>query len=206
VTLSVHPSPTTMKDEYPERHSDAPKGERPTESTAPAAVAPSGPGGPPTDRKPRRAAVEPPPEPRPCGVLVVEADPDLQWRLARSLTVEGNRGVGTSSGDGALALIEQWRVDVVLIAEDLPGMDGLEVIRRILDVRPAVAIVLMTAEVGAEIQVEARLAGAQACVRKPVELDALRTIFAGIPLRASILPPVAAFLPATDDGDVSAAE
>ncbi|NIS36012.1 MAG: hypothetical protein GWN07_34880, partial [Actinobacteria bacterium] len=26
---------------------------------------------------------------RPCGVLVVESDPDLQWRLARTLTVEG---------------------------------------------------------------------------------------------------------------------
>ena len=31
---------------------------------------------------------------RPCGVLVVESDPDLQWRLARTLTVEGNRVVG----------------------------------------------------------------------------------------------------------------
>src|SRR5687768_17049798 len=73
---------------------------------------------------------------RPSGVLVIEDDPDLQWRLARMLTVQGNRVVGTSSGDGALALISQWPVDLVLVDEDLPGMSGLEVARRIRTSHP----------------------------------------------------------------------
>ncbi len=33
------------------------------------------------------------------GVLLVEDDPDMQWRLARMLTVHGARVVGASSGE-----------------------------------------------------------------------------------------------------------
>ena len=70
------------------------------------------------------------------GILVVESDPDVQWRIARTLTVEGNRVVGSSSGEGALALLEQWPVELVLVDENLPGIDGIELIRRLSDAWP----------------------------------------------------------------------
>ena len=50
-------------------------------------------------------------------VLVAEDGPDLQWRLARTLTIDGCRVVGTSSAEGAVALLEQCSVDVALISE-----------------------------------------------------------------------------------------
>lgn len=50
-------------------------------------------------------------------VLVAEDGPDLQWRLARTLTIEGCRVVGTSSPEGAVALLEQWSVDIAIISE-----------------------------------------------------------------------------------------
>jgi DNA-binding response OmpR family regulator len=74
--------------------------------------------------------------PRESAVLVVEDDPDLQWRLARMLTINGNRVVGTSSADGALALIAEWSVDLVLIDEGLPGMTGLDLAKAIRKQRP----------------------------------------------------------------------
>ncbi|MEM9192396.1 MAG: response regulator [Myxococcota bacterium] len=107
------------------------------------------------------------------GVLVVEADPDLQWRLARMLTVQGNRVVGTGSGDGALALVEQWPVDLVLVGEDLPGMNGLEVARRMSRDYPQIPVVLMTANEDQAVQREAFLAGVLGCLRKPFQFDAL---------------------------------
>ena len=79
---------------------------------------------------------------RACAVVVVESDPDHQWRLARTLTTLGNRVVGTSSGDGALALVAEWSVDLAIVAEDLPGMDGLELIRRLRDQAPQLTVVL----------------------------------------------------------------
>src|ERR1700712_198354 len=69
--------------------------------------------------------------PRERSVLVVEADPEIQVQMARALRREGHRVVGTSSGDGALALVSQWDVDLILISEDLPGRAGIEVTRLI---------------------------------------------------------------------------
>lgn len=110
---------------------------------------------------------------RQCGVLVVEDDPDLQWRLARMLTVQGSRVVGTSSGDGALALISQWPVDLVLVDEDLPGMSGLEVARRIREEHGNIPVVLMTGDDSEATQTAARIAGAVACLVKPFRVEAL---------------------------------
>jgi DNA-binding response OmpR family regulator len=113
---------------------------------------------------------------RPVGhVLIVESDPDLQWKLARTLTVRGQRVVGTSSAEGALALLQEWHVDLALVAEDLPGMDGLSLAKKVRDMRPEIPVVLL-AEDGPEVQIAARLAGAVACLVKPFRLEALKDV------------------------------
>jgi DNA-binding response OmpR family regulator len=119
--------------------------------------------------------------PRPAGVLVVESDPDLQWTLARTLTIQGNRVVGTSSGEGALALIAQWPVSLVLVAEDLPGMDGLEVAKRLRESHPHIPVVLMTGEESADLHVAARLVGAVGTLTKPFRLEALGELLKKLP-------------------------
>ncbi len=135
------------------------------------------------------------------GILVVESDPDQQWRLARRLTVDGNRVVGTSSADGALALVSRWPVDLVLVAEDLPGMEGLELVRRLHETCEGVQVVLMTHDDGPDVRVAAALAGATGCLRKPVRSAALAEIMAralGSDIRPSLPPPALR--------DISAAE
>ena len=138
-------------------------------------------------------------EQRPCGVLVVESDPDLQWRLARTLTVEGNRVVGTSSGDGALALVSEWPVDLVLVSEELPGMEGIEVIRHLHERCPTLVSVLLADEDSPDLRAAARLAGATTCIRKPKDVHQLVAVIGGLPLPADVRPPVAQTAkPATD--------
>jgi two-component system response regulator GlrR len=122
-------------------------------------------------------------------VLVVEADPDLQWALARMLTVDGNRVVGTSSGDGALALLAEWKMDLVLVDEDLPGRSGLQLARDIRASYPGVPVILMTATPTDDMQSAARLAGAVAALRKPFKIEALTEVLES--LRGSIAPPPA---------------
>lgn len=56
-------------------------------------------------------------------VLIVEPDPDQQSRLARMFTVQGFRVIGTSSVDGALALLGNFPVDLLLVAEECPAPD-----------------------------------------------------------------------------------
>jgi CheY-like chemotaxis protein len=106
-------------------------------------------------------------------VLVIEADPEVQVQMARTLRRSGLRVVGTSSGDGALALIAEWEVDLILVSEDLPGRTGIEVARLIHEVRPKAKVVLMAVTSEAEVWEAARAAGAVGCVSKPLELHRL---------------------------------
>jgi DNA-binding response OmpR family regulator len=107
------------------------------------------------------------------GVLVVEDDPDTQWRLARMLTVHGARVVGTSSGEAALALIEQWPADLVLVDQGLPGISGLEVARRIRQQHPGIPVVLMSTEENTDLRVAAKIAGAASMLIKPFRVEVL---------------------------------
>jgi CheY-like chemotaxis protein len=102
-----------------------------------------------------------------AGILLVEADPDVQWKLARMLTALGNRVVGASTGDGALALIAEWPVDLVLIDQNLPGMSGIEVAERIRQAHEDIPLVLMTATESPDLRMRARLAGAIGLLVKP---------------------------------------
>lgn len=101
-------------------------------------------------------------------ILIVEDDPDLQWRLARSLTVRGHRVVGSSSGEGALALARSWHVDIALVAYRLSGLDGPEVIRALREHAPSVHGILMAREVDSELYARAASCGAMAAMVKPV--------------------------------------
>jgi DNA-binding response OmpR family regulator len=110
-------------------------------------------------------------------VLLVEDDPDMQWRLARMLTVHGARVVGASSGEAALAVIAEWPADIVLVDESLPGISGLEVARTIREKHPAIPVVLMSAGESQELRLAAKVAGAMATLIKPFRMDALAALF-----------------------------
>lgn len=116
---------------------------------------------------------ERPAAPRLGNILIVEADPDEQWQLARRLTEAGARVVGTSSGEGALALLSEWTVDAVLIADELPGMDGFEVCRRMVEGQPNVQVLIMADHPAESVLASARLAGALGCIPRPVDLPSL---------------------------------
>lgn len=128
-----------------------------------------------------RWAVATVPPTRTRGVLVVEDDPDLQWQLARMLTVRGNRVVGTSSGEAALELLRQWPVDLVLVDDGLPGMSGMELARTIRDAHPETAVVLMSSQDTPQARIAAKVAGAVAVVSKPFQIDALVELLRSFP-------------------------
>jgi CheY-like chemotaxis protein len=111
--------------------------------------------------------------PRERSVLVVEADPEVQVQMARALRREGHRVVGTSSGDGALALVSQWDVDLILISEDLPGRAGIEVTRLITAVQPQAPVIVMSLNAEPSLRAAARAAGAVDCLTKPLQVEQL---------------------------------
>lgn len=114
-------------------------------------------------------------------VLLVESDPDLQWSLARMLTVNGNKVVGTSSGEGALAVIEQWKAELALVSSNLPGLTGVEVARRLRAKNPDLLVILM--DDGAQ-EPEASVASPAIAARlaKPFRFEVLRALLDSLQL------------------------
>jgi NarL family two-component system response regulator LiaR len=96
-----------------------------------------------------------------------------------------------STAEQALALVATTKPDVVLMDLMLPGMSGIEAVRRITADHPAVKVLVLTSYAGDDTVIEAVRAGAAGYLLKdvnPAELaGALRTVHAGgAPLHPSV--------------------
>ncbi len=98
-----------------------------------------------------------------------------------------------ASGEQALALVPRLAPDIVLLDLVLPGLSGLEVVRRLRAAHPAVKVIVLTSYAGEESVLPAVRAGVAGYLLKdvgPAELaDAVRAVHAG---GASLDPGVAA--------------
>ncbi|MEA5453559.1 response regulator [Sinomonas sp. JGH33] len=105
-------------------------------------------------------------------VLVVEDETQIARALQINLRVHGYEAVTASSGEAALAAAAEAPADIVVLDLGLPGMDGVEVIRRLRE-WSSVPIIVLSARHGAEDKVEALDAGADDYVTKPFGLEEL---------------------------------
>jgi DNA-binding NtrC family response regulator len=100
-------------------------------------------------------------------VLVVDDEPNMCRSLAILVSDEGRREVDTArSGEEALAKLGDT-TDVILCDLSMPGMDGIEVLRRVRAERPDVQVIMMTAYSTVQSAVEAMRLGAHEYLIKP---------------------------------------
>lgn len=100
--------------------------------------------------------------------------------------VEGIDVIGEApNGMKALELVEPLNPDVILMDLSMPGMDGIDVIRNIIAIRPDQRIIVLTAHLEDERFIQAIQAGAQGCLGKniyPEELiQSIQNVHAGRP-------------------------
>src|SRR5262245_2577387 len=103
-------------------------------------------------------------------ILYIEDDPAQRSSLAASLRERGFEVVEAGSGNEGLELLSNDQ-SVVLCDLNMPGMDGLEVLRRVQRRRPEVPFILLTAHPSIPIAVQAIVEGAQRFLIKPVSMD-----------------------------------
>jgi DNA-binding NtrC family response regulator len=108
--------------------------------------------------------------PEAARILVVDDEPLIRETLAEFLTLEGFTVVSCGSGEEALALTRGQRFDIALCDVQLPGIDGLELIDRLLKTTPQMFVLLITAYATVESAVEAFQRGAQDYLMKPILL------------------------------------
>ena len=103
-------------------------------------------------------------------ILYIEDDPAQRSSLAASLRERGFGVVEAASGNEGLSLLSD-DTGVVLCDLNMPGMDGLEVLRRVQRRNPDVPFILLTAHPSIPLAVSAIVEGAQRFLIKPVSLD-----------------------------------
>jgi two-component system response regulator MprA len=100
-------------------------------------------------------------------VLIVDDDPPVLRMLVRTLAAEGYETIAAPDGGGALAALERSVPDLVVLDVAMPGMDGLQVCRRLRAKGVGVPVLLLTARDTVEDRVAGLDAGADDYLVKP---------------------------------------
>src|SRR5262252_8511802 len=103
-------------------------------------------------------------------ILLIEDDPGIVMTLRRVLADEGHRVSVEKRGDLGSAVAEKDSFDLIITDLKLPGLGGLDLVRRLHAARPHLPIILMTAHGTTETAIEATKSGAYDYVLKPFEI------------------------------------
>lgn len=101
-------------------------------------------------------------------ILIVEDEDTLRDSLCRVFEREGYETAAVSSAEAALELFDEGSFDLVITDIILPGISGIELLRRIREASPDQQAVVMTAYASLETAVETLRAGAYDYIVKPI--------------------------------------
>lgn len=106
-------------------------------------------------------------------ILVIDDDPAVTSVLKRGLAYEGFAAETVGNGAEGLTRLRERPADLVILDIMMPGLDGLEVLRRIRIADEALPVLLLTAKDATTDQVHGLEAGADDYVTKPFTFDVL---------------------------------
>ncbi|MFQ5829007.1 MAG: response regulator [Candidatus Methylomirabilia bacterium] len=106
-------------------------------------------------------------------ILVVDDEEDICQLFLRSLALEGFEVAAVGSGPEALAVVDREPPDLIILDLALPGMDGIETLRRIRERGVDSKVLILTAYGTAQRAREALALGAREFVSKPFDLHRL---------------------------------
>jgi NarL family two-component system response regulator LiaR len=121
-------------------------------------------------------------------ILLVDDHELFRVGLRELLEDEGFEVADAESGESALRRCRVFRPDVVVMDMNMPGMSGIEATRRVLEVHPAAAVLMLTVAADDERVLEAIRAGATGYLLKEARLA---EIVAGVKAAADGRSPIA---------------
>jgi two-component system NtrC family response regulator len=130
-----------------------------------------------------------------AAILIVDDDEVMREALAEAIRDLGHDTYIAPSGDAALALLGRQAVQAVFLDLRMPGMDGLEVLRRIRAREDAPAVAILTAHASAANTIEAMRLGAFDHLTKPIGREDIRRVIqrmTTVTAESSVRKPVAA--------------
>jgi len=106
-------------------------------------------------------------------LLLVDDEEEFITTLAERLQLRNLPSRYALNGDQALQLVAASAPDVIVLDLKMPGLDGLEVLRRVKKEYPQVEVIILTGHGAEKDEDEARRLGAFEYLKKPVEIAEL---------------------------------
>jgi DNA-binding response OmpR family regulator len=123
-------------------------------------------------------------------VLVIDDEDHIRRVMRMTLEAAGYEvGEGADGPRGLEAFGDGTAWDVVLLDQRMPGMDGLETLRRMRERRADVRVIMITAYASIELAVDAMKLGATDFVRKPMTPETVRNAVTAALSRPAAAPP-----------------
>jgi DNA-binding NtrC family response regulator len=109
-------------------------------------------------------------------VLVVDDEENIRKFLQMQLDENGYHAEVAADGERAMELITTRMYDLVILDYNLPGQNGIEVLKRIRLLGPRPAVIIITAYGAIEMAVEAMKAGANDYLTKPFDFEEIHLV------------------------------
>jgi two-component system, NtrC family, response regulator len=109
-------------------------------------------------------------------IVVIDDEANAVAALTTLLREDGYEVEGAHEAQTGLSLLERIDADVVLTDLRMPGMDGLELLAKVKQVRPETMVVMMTAYGTVKTAVKAMKMGAEDYLSKPVDVEEVELV------------------------------
>ena len=110
---------------------------------------------------------------RKANVLLVDDEEQFLDVLSQRLEARGLKVKAVTNGEDAVNQVEDHNFDAIIVDLAMPGIDGIETLKRIKEKRPDLEIIMLTGHATVRSGIEAMKLGADDFLEKPVELNVL---------------------------------
>jgi len=104
-------------------------------------------------------------------ILIIDDEASIRESLSGILADEGFLALSAEDGQQGLSLLEDEQVDLVLLDIWMPGLDGLEVLKRIKETQAELPVIMISGHGTIETAVQATKMGAYDFIEKPPSYD-----------------------------------
>ncbi|MGD2185428.1 MAG: response regulator [Desulfobacterales bacterium] len=109
----------------------------------------------------------------PSKVLLVDDEREFVQTLSERLMMRDMGPAVAYDGESALNLIKEDEPEVIIVDLKMPGIDGLEVLRKVKQTRPEIEVIILTGHGHEEDRERCMQLGAFAYLQKPLDIDVL---------------------------------
>jgi len=106
-------------------------------------------------------------------ILIIDDDEDLGESLVDILSKKGYMVEWVGNGADAFTIIKNDSVDIVLLDLLLPGIDGIQILKKILNINPAIPVIMISGHGNIQTAWEASQSGAYSWLEKPFSKEQL---------------------------------